>query len=42
MSTKTNRKKCLIIVAAFLCSAGSPSLKACESGTAIDNQDYQL
>ncbi|MHC4144664.1 MAG: hypothetical protein ACYSWW_23705 [Planctomycetota bacterium] len=42
MSTTTNRKKCLIIVAAFLCSAGSPSLKACGPGTAIDDQDCQL
>ncbi|MFC1634690.1 kelch repeat-containing protein [Planctomycetota bacterium] len=36
MSTKTNRKKCLIVVAAFLCSAGSNAKASFASG-ALDN-----
>ncbi len=36
MSTKTNRKKCLIIVAAFICSTGSNAKASLASGT-LDN-----
>ncbi len=36
MSTKTNRKKCLIVVAAFLCSTGSNAKASFASGTPVN------